>query len=178
MVGSDGMGCIYKASSSQGRRVEMVCLRKSGHWRGSCFLCRDPRCSPRGNPACRGTDSSQPHGLQHARLPCPSPAPRACSPSAPQLLAFSPGKEQAAGVWETCLSVTKSSASPGLSLPGPGILSPSGHFGEPKPSLNDCLSCVGCICPQAGWQSLGGGRDRDLCLFRILLSNEHVDKAY
>lgn len=53
-------------------------------------------------------------------------------------------------------SVTKSSASPGLSLPGPGILSPSGHFGEPKPSLNDCLSCVGCICPRAGWQSLGG----------------------
>ena len=38
MVGSDGMGCIYKASSSQGRRVEMVCLRKSRHWRGSCFL--------------------------------------------------------------------------------------------------------------------------------------------
>ena len=25
-------------------------------------------------------------------------------PSAPQLLAFSPGKEQAAGVWETCLA--------------------------------------------------------------------------
>ena len=24
-------------------------------------------------------DSLQPHGLQHARLPCPSPSPRACS---------------------------------------------------------------------------------------------------
>lgn len=54
-------------------------------------------------------------------------------------------------------SVTKSSASPGLSLPGPGILSPPGHFGEPKPSLDDCLPCVGCVCPRAGWQSLVGG---------------------
>ena len=27
--------------------------------------------------------SSQPHGLQHTRLPCPSPSPRACSNSRP-----------------------------------------------------------------------------------------------
>ena len=29
------------------------------------------------------TDSLQPHGLPHARLPCSSPAPRACSSSCP-----------------------------------------------------------------------------------------------
>ena len=29
------------------------------------------------------SDSLQPHGLQHARLPCPSPSPRACSNSCP-----------------------------------------------------------------------------------------------
>ena len=29
------------------------------------------------------SDSLQPHGLQHVRLPCPSPAPRACSNSCP-----------------------------------------------------------------------------------------------
>ena len=29
------------------------------------------------------SDSFWPHGLQHARLPCPSPAPRACSNSCP-----------------------------------------------------------------------------------------------
>ena len=29
------------------------------------------------------SDSLQPHGLQHARLPCPSPTPRACSNSYP-----------------------------------------------------------------------------------------------
>ena len=29
------------------------------------------------------SDSFQPHGLQHTRLPCPSPSPRACSNSCP-----------------------------------------------------------------------------------------------
>ena len=29
------------------------------------------------------SDSLQPHGLQHARFPCPSPTPRACSDSCP-----------------------------------------------------------------------------------------------
>ena len=29
------------------------------------------------------SDSLQPHGLQHARPPCPSPTPRACSNSCP-----------------------------------------------------------------------------------------------
>ena len=29
------------------------------------------------------SDSLQPHGLQHARLPCPSPTPRACSNPCP-----------------------------------------------------------------------------------------------
>ena len=29
------------------------------------------------------SDSLQPHGLQHTRLPCPSPIPRACSNSCP-----------------------------------------------------------------------------------------------
>ena len=30
-----------------------------------------------------GSDSVQPHGLQHARLPCPSPSPGTCSNSCP-----------------------------------------------------------------------------------------------
>ena len=32
------------------------------------------------------SDSLQPHGLQHAKLPCLSPAPRACSDSCPSSL--------------------------------------------------------------------------------------------
>ena len=38
--------------------------------------------------------------------------------SAPQLLAFSPGKEQAAGVWETCLAPGWSSAAQRTSRDG------------------------------------------------------------
>ena len=31
------------------------------------------------------SDSLRPHGLQHSRLPCPSPAPRVCSDSCPSV---------------------------------------------------------------------------------------------
>ena len=52
------------------------------------------------------SNSLQPHESQHARPPCPSPSAERllcagrASPSPAQLLAFAPGKEQAAGVWE------------------------------------------------------------------------------
>ena len=39
--------------------------------------------------------------------------PGRASPSAPQLLAFSPGQEQAAGVWETCLATLRWGRAPG-----------------------------------------------------------------
>ena len=32
------------------------------------------------------SDSLRPHGLQHTRLPCPSPTPRACSHSCPSVM--------------------------------------------------------------------------------------------
>ena len=49
------------------------------------------------------SDSLQPHGLQHSRLPCPSPTPRACSNSCPS------------GQW--CHSTLSSSVIPFLLLP-------------------------------------------------------------
>ena len=36
------------------------------------------------------TDSLRPHGLQHTRLPCPSPSPRVCSNSCPFSWSFHP----------------------------------------------------------------------------------------
>ena len=36
------------------------------------------------------SDSLQPYGLQHARLPCPSPTPRACSNSCPSIESVKP----------------------------------------------------------------------------------------
>ena len=52
------------------------------------------KCRVRGYPICLdgtgvlfsrsvASDSLWPHGLQHSRLPCPSPSPRACSNSCP-----------------------------------------------------------------------------------------------
>ena len=49
-----------------------------------CYLCN---CYNTGYVGCcvvvRSLNHVQPHGLQHARLPCPSPTPRACSNSCP-----------------------------------------------------------------------------------------------
>ena len=36
------------------------------------------------------SDTLQPHGLQHARLPCPSPTPRVCSNSCPSSQGYHP----------------------------------------------------------------------------------------
>ena len=52
-------------------------------------------CEPWGNLSVQFSrsvmsDSLQPHGLQHARLPCPSPTPRACSNSCPLSQWFHP----------------------------------------------------------------------------------------
>ena len=40
------------------------------------------------------SDSLQPHGLQHARLPCPSPTPGACSNSCPSSPSIIRNREQ------------------------------------------------------------------------------------
>ena len=61
------------------------------------------------------TDSLRPHGLQHARLPCPSPTPRACSNSCP-------------------LSSIKTSKDSVLCIP----------WAEPRPCLKATLLSLGC----------------------------------
>ena len=61
------------------------------------------------------TDSLRPHGLQHARLPCPSPTPRACSNSCP-------------------LSSIKTSKDSVLCIP----------WAEPRPCLKATLLILGC----------------------------------
>ena len=58
----------------------------------SCLSCGRSRCEPLTGISCYlqvqfshsvVSDSLQPHGLQHTRLCCPSPTPRACSNSCP-----------------------------------------------------------------------------------------------
>ena len=48
------------------------------------------------------SDSSRPHGLQHARLPCPSPSPRACSNSRPSRQWCHPTISSSAAPFSSC----------------------------------------------------------------------------
>ena len=49
------------------------------------------------------SDSLQPHGLQHAKLPCLSPAPRACSDSCPSSLWCHPTISSSVVPFSSCL---------------------------------------------------------------------------
>ena len=53
---------------------EFPCLKNTAIWDSGSTLCC---CSV----AIKSCLTLQPHGLQHARLPCPSPSPRVCSNS-------------------------------------------------------------------------------------------------
>ena len=50
-----------------------------------------------------GSDSLQPHGLQHTRLPCPSPTPGACSNSCPSSWWFHPTDSSSVTPFSLCL---------------------------------------------------------------------------
>ena len=49
------------------------------------------------------SDSLQPQGLQHARLPCPSPTPRACSNSCPLSWWYHPTISSSVILFSSCL---------------------------------------------------------------------------
>ena len=59
------------------------------------------------------SDSLQPYGLQHARLPCPSPTPRACSNSCPVSRWCHPTISSSGFPFSSCLQ----------SFPAPGFYS-------------------------------------------------------
>ena len=57
------------------------------------------------------SDSLWPHGLQHARLPCPSPSPRACSNSCPWSRWCHPTISSSAAPFSSCLQSFPASGS-------------------------------------------------------------------
>ena len=57
------------------------------------------------------SDSSRPHGLKHARLPCPSPTPRAHSNSCPSSQWFHPTISSSATLFFFCLQSFPASGS-------------------------------------------------------------------
>ena len=59
------------------------------------------------------SDSLWPHGLQHSRLPCPSPTPRACSNSCPLSQWCYPTISSSVGPFSSCLQFFPASSFPG-----------------------------------------------------------------
>ena len=68
--------CLVLSSKFQQGSQLMLGGGCSGSFTSVCGLALQFSCSV-------VSDSLQPHGLQHARLPCPSPTPGACSHSCP-----------------------------------------------------------------------------------------------
>ena len=64
------------------------------------------------------SDSLRPHGLQHTRLPCPSPSPRACSNSCPRRQWCHPTISSSVIPFSSCLQ----------SFPASGSFSPMSQF--------------------------------------------------
>ena len=59
------------------------------------------------------SDSLWPHGLQHSRLPCPSPTPRACSNSCPLSQWCHPTISSSVIPFSSCLQFFPASSFPG-----------------------------------------------------------------
>ena len=57
------------------------------------------------------SDSLRPHGLQHARLPCPSPSPGACSNSCPSSQSCHPAISSSVVPFSSCLQSFSGSGS-------------------------------------------------------------------
>ena len=57
------------------------------------------------------SNSLRPHGLQHARLPCPSPTPRTCSNSRPSSQLCHPTISSSVNTFSSCLQSFSASGS-------------------------------------------------------------------
>ena len=57
------------------------------------------------------SDSLRPHGLQHARLPCPSPTPEVCSNSCPLSQWCHPTVSSSVVIFSSCLQSSPASGS-------------------------------------------------------------------
>ena len=91
------------------------------------------------------SDSLRPYGLQHARFPCPSPAPRACSNSRPLNQRCHP----------TILSSVISFSSFLQSFPAPGSFPVSWLFTSNGKSIGASASASVLPMNIQGWFSLG-----------------------
>ena len=89
------------------------------------------------------SDSLQPHGLQHARLPCPSPSPVVCSNSCPWSLWCHPTISSSVIPFSSCLQ----------SFPASGSFPTSRFFASGGQSIGASASAL--VLPIQGWFPLG-----------------------
>ena len=64
-------------------------IHLENEWEGHVFPWEANACSVQFSSGAQLSDSLWPHGLQHARLPCPSPTSRACSDWCHPTISFS-----------------------------------------------------------------------------------------
>ena len=91
------------------------------------------------------SDYLWPHGLQHARLPCPSPSPRACSNSCPLSQWFPPTISSSVMPFSSCLQ----------SFPLSGSFLMSWFFALGSQSIGASASASVLLMNIQGWFPLG-----------------------
>ena len=91
------------------------------------------------------SDYLWPHGLQHARLPCPSPSPRACSNSCPVSQWFPPTISSSVMPFSSCLQ----------SFPLSGSFLMSWFFALGSQSIGASASASVLLMNIQGWFPLG-----------------------
>ena len=91
------------------------------------------------------SDSLWPHGLQHARLPCPSPTPRACSNSCPLSRWCHPTISSSAIPFSSCLQ----------SFPASGSFPMSQFFASDDQSIGVSASASVLLMDIQDWFPLG-----------------------
>ena len=91
------------------------------------------------------SDYLWPHGLQHARLPCPSPSPRACSNSCPLSQWFPPTISSSVMPFSSCLQ----------SFPLSGSFLMSWFFAFGSQSIGASASASVLLMNIQGWFPLG-----------------------
>ena len=91
------------------------------------------------------SDSLWPHGLQHIRLPCPSPTPRACSNSCPSSWWCHPTISSSVFPFSSCFQ----------SFPGSGSFPVSQFFTSVAPSIGASASASVLPMNIQDWSPLG-----------------------
>ena len=87
------------------------------------------------------SDSLRPHGLQHTRLPCPSPSPRACSNSCPSSQWCHPTISSSVASFSSCPQ----------SFPASGSFPMSGLFASGGQSIGASASASVLLMNIQGW---------------------------